>query len=65
MNTIHIKKLQYLNGTWVIELWNSQIINNKNLALAIEAIGENTYPQPAMASETVWGKELAPELRAA
>ena len=62
MNTKHIKRLELINSTWVIELWNSQIITNKNLALAIESIGELTYPQPMMA---LGHGTLAPELEAA
>ena len=62
MNAKHIKRLERINGTWVIELWNTQIITNINLALAIEAIGELTYPQPIMA---IGRGILAPELEAA
>jgi hypothetical protein len=49
MITKHIKRLQYINGTWVIELWNSQIIyGNGNLAASLDIVRENVWPQPEL-----------------
>jgi hypothetical protein len=49
MNTYHIKKLSLVNGTWVMELRNSQIIyGNNNLAESILKIAEYTYPMPEL-----------------
>ena len=49
MNTYHIKKLSLVNGTWVIELKNSQIIKGTmNLAESIEKAGEYVWPMPEM-----------------
>jgi len=44
----HIKRLQHLNNTWVLELWNGQVISDKNLARAIEILNENVWPQPEL-----------------
>lgn len=60
----HIKRLDYINGTWVIELWNTQIISNINLAAAIEEINAVVWPQPEL-SVTMKIEELALELAAA
>jgi hypothetical protein len=49
MITKHIKRLQYINGTWVIELWNSQIIYGKgNLAASLDTAREFVWPQPEL-----------------
>jgi hypothetical protein len=49
MLTKHIKQLKIVNGTWVIELWNTQIIyGNNNLAESILKIAEYTYPMPEL-----------------
>lgn len=49
MITIHIKRLELINGTWVIELKNSQIIKGTmNLAESIEMCGQYCWPQPEL-----------------
>jgi hypothetical protein len=45
----HIKRLQFLNGVWVIELWNGQLIyGNGNLAASLEKVYESVWPQPEL-----------------
>lgn len=49
MITKHILKLTLVNGTWVIELRNSQIISGtKNLAESINMAGQFCWPQPEL-----------------
>lgn len=45
----HIKSLKLINGTWVIELWNTQIISGtNNLAESIMRVNEFVWPQPEL-----------------
>ncbi len=55
MNTYHIKTLKLVNGTWVMELRNSQIIQGtKNLAESIESLSlhGHVWPMPVW-SDTI------------
>lgn len=63
MVTSYIKKIELVNGTWVIKLRNSQIIKgNENLAESIDKAGGYMWPKPRL---SIVVETLAPELEAA
>jgi hypothetical protein len=49
MISAHIKKLTFIDGTWVIELKNSQIIKGTgNLAESFNLVSGYVWPQPEL-----------------
>jgi hypothetical protein len=49
MISAHIKKLTFIDGTWVIELKNSQIIKGTgNLAESFNIVGKYVQPMPEL-----------------